>query len=283
MKNLIYILGLIGVLSSTIISCTPDDKNLNRPVSGPNTQGTPAKNLRVGTLGQTIWAVQNVEQVGSLVRYCLEMNIPVENVNSKIYKNCSINYSAATPVRINEKWKVKLELNTAGEVVFAIGDLVSGYTTVVYRTINSYLQYSNKSFNYSYSADKKLHISLESNGEIGSKVDNFKFVHQINAEGLATEMLWNFNNFEHELVLLNVGQAFNIKSNSIDLSWTSTRCADSRGVATAVEEGRDPATVTFDAVLAKSDKPKWSQKIPKCGNERGERQSSFVNFGLLFY
>lgn len=279
MKNLIYILGLFGVLGSTIISCTPEDKNLNRP-NNFGAQGTAAKNLRIGTLGQTIWAVQNVEQVGSLIRVCQDSGRPVENLNSKMIKNCQLLYKADS--KASEKWNVKAELNDAGEVIYATGDLVSGYTTFAFKSINGYTQFDQKSFVYSV-VDKKIKISVDSQGEIGSKVDNIKFVHEVAAQGTVDGQSWKLSNFEHELTLLNLGQGFKITSNDVTLDWSSPVCADATGIATAVEFGKEPSIVTFDATLAKSEKPKWSQKIPKCGTERGERKYSSLYFEYLFF
>lgn len=285
MKNLIYILGLIGVLGSTIISCTPEDKNLNRPTSF-DAQGASAKNLRVGTLGQTIWAVQNIEQVGSAIRYCLDHEKPIEKIDSKTIKRCNVEFrSSSTDGKANlmEKWKVMLELSADGHVLYASGDLVRGYSTTVFKTINSYLQYAEKSFSYTQTLDQKIYISVESSGEIGSNVDNFKFVHNVSAEGLTAEQTWNLSNFKHELTLLNMGQTFVINSNNVVLNWSSLLCADYVGTATAIEQGKTPSIVVFDATIAKSDKPKWSQKLRKCGNEREERKMTSLNLEYLFY
>lgn len=101
-----------------LMGCEPKDNKLSgtRGAAGPSTQNL--NFLKVGSYGQPIFAAQNLEQVGSLVKNCLVSDdfTPEERVvrgQNVLIKNCNLRLknnvaTKALTSTLFEKWVISL-------------------------------------------------------------------------------------------------------------------------------------------------------------------------------
>lgn len=286
------LLLLLTVSVSLLVACTPKDKDLHRP--NYFKQGDGSKGLRIGAYGQPIWALQNIEQVGTLMQLCFKSEEPLEvGPGGKTTKSCQIQYvhdfdlSEQSKSQISETWKILLVLkdNENGyALTSANGELEAGTSTVPYRGMNTYLKYHKKTF--SYAADDKdlFSIILETTGEIGSEKDQIEFTEKSHSEGSSTAQSWEINQFEYQLALLNRNQTFNLSSGSMRLNWISPLCAEPAGEVQAVEQGKRPARIILSPVIAKQilDNGREGWKSASFEDCQGRAQA-LPNFEFLFY
>lgn len=291
MKNTALFSTLFLVTLLNLTACTPEDRNLNRPNTF-NDQGSPAKGLRVGAYGQTIWAAQNVEQAGTLIQLCLNSNkSAVVRANDRISKTCRLKVNsnadgASKAAKVSETWSVELGLIDTGtilSVVNADGKLERGISTVQFKNINAYIQYQNKSFSVQESADGHFEIEVAATGEIGSDADSIPFSHQISGEGQLSASTWNFTKLDHQLVLLKRNQNFTVTSTNLKLNWINPLCAEPTGETTATEVGKASTLIVLSSNEANqvttNGRKGWSQRFDGCQS----RAVPSLNFEFLFF
>jgi hypothetical protein len=287
MKNTSFFSSLF--LALTFLSaCTPEDQNLHRP-NNFTEQGGPANGLRVGSYGQPIWAVQNIEQIGVLIQNCLQSSkTRVENSADLKTKSCrlKLNGDVASAAKLSESWKLDLTLkDEAGilKVVNAEGQLVQNLSTAKFKNISAYVIYQNKSFSFNLDDNNQFEIELSSNGDIGSDTETIPFIHQIDAEGTIDTTNWNFSKLDHQLVLLKRNQSFTVSSNSLKLNWVNATCAEPTGMTLATEVGKASASILLAPNEANqvvtTGRKGWSQKFMGCQ----DRAKPVLNFEFLFF
>lgn len=291
MKNTLFLSVLFVATISILTACTPEDRNLNRP-NNFNEQGNGAKSLRIGAYGQTIWAAQNIEQVGTLMQLCLDSRkTSVVNSNNKLTKTCRLKLSSnadgtTKQAQVSETWLIDLNLKESGtgySLIDGDGKLERGISTVQYKSVNAYIQYQNKSFSFAQGADDHFEVELSSAGEIGSDADSIPFNHQISGEGTTAPQSWNFSKLDQQLVLLKRNQTFKVTSENLKLNWINSLCAEPAGDTFATEVGKATTPIQLSATEAKQitsgGKKGWSQKFTGCQS----RSVPSLNFEFLFF
>lgn len=276
---------IIAIIAlSTLTACTPEDKNLNRP--NFNTQGGPSgKGLRVGAYGQTIWAAQNVEQIGALMQFCLASDkTTVQKLNGIISKNCRLK-----PVgNFVEIWMINLNLKETSSgfsIISAVGEMLRGRAVATFNGTNITLRYDKKTFAFEENGNNQFALELFSAGELKSEKETIKFEHEITGEGVLSTQTWFFRDLEHSLILFDRNQVFRVSSNDLKLDWINPLCAEFSGMTLAVENNRAPTAIALSSKVATQKLPNgkdgsWNQKFNPSGCGRS---STVLNFEFLFY
>ncbi len=292
MKNFLRFLILCQLsLIFTFIGCAPKDKNLNRPQFGNVSQSF--KGFRVGSYGQAIWAVQNVQQAGSLIRFCVASpQSEIELKSGRLIKVCEFKPAFISESNlnsntfINEAWKITIEFelnNSKYTVLSAVGNLENSNSTILFNGQKATIQFNEKFFSLNKSENGFYQFKLQSKGEMKSNLEKIELTHQVLSGVQIENKIWNLTQFEHQLHILNRGQIFNISSPQITLNWVYDLCAEASGDLQTVEVGKPAALILLNQSQAKQvtepGRRGWFQKLPPC---KSEKMSSF-NFEFLFY
>lgn len=278
MNNSILNSILLVILSLSFLACSPKDKNLNRPFFNKANGG---KGLRVGAYGQTIWAAQNVVQVGALVNGCLKLEgNPIKETNGVFEKSCKIKFQVEK--KITEGWDIKLNLsenNVSSVVLSAEGKLEKGAGTSKFKSDDVFLVYDEKTFKFTSNEANQFALELNSAGGVGTNADEIKFSHQIKSQGEIKQDSWAVNNLEHNLELPQRSQKFTVTSKALNLTWVNLLCAEISGEMEALETGRPPALIALNKTEAIQVGKKWTQAFNGCA----ARTMTELNFEFLFF
>lgn len=296
----------------TLTACAPADRKLNTSggFANPNNQ---SQGLRIGVYGQTIWAAQNVEQVGTLMSLCLQSNSMVKSVGNLFSKTCQLKYStskleSAESPQTSERWTVELSLKNISSneylILAANGRSQNGHTTALYRGQNTYIRQDFKSFSYEAGEEKRLdggstqtfRLEITSSGQIGSVSETMRYDHSVTAEGSSDlqgdQLIWNLKNVDHELSLLEKALKFNIQFASLSLNWVTPTCADFDGMALVGETGFRSSVIALTTtqarlVLEPGRRGGWSQNFKSCRAQdeknNQKRESTILNLNFLFF
>ncbi len=269
---------LLAVLSLGFLACSPKDKNLNRPFFN---QANGGKGLRVGAYGQTIWAAQNVVQVGALINNCLNnQSVPLKQANGVFEKSCTAKFEVEQ--RVLEIWKINLKLtenNVSSVVLLAEGKLERGDAFAKFNTTDVLMIYDAKTFKFTSSEANQFAIELKSTGAMGSTSDKIRFSHQIKSQGEIKTDSWAVTNLEHNLDLPDRSRNYSVTSSNLNLAWVNSQCAEISGETQAIETGRPPATIVLNKTEAKQVGKSWAQEFKGCT----ERSATELNFEFLFF
>ncbi len=269
---------LLAVLSLGFLACSPKDKNLNRPFFN---QANGGKGLRVGAYGQTIWAAQNVVQVGALINGCLNLEgNPIKEENGGFEKSCVVRFQ--TELRIVESWDIKVKLsenNISSVVLAAEGKLTKGGGISKYKTDEVIIFYDEKTFKFTSNEANQFALELNSKGIVGTRTEAIKFSHQIKSQGEIKETSWAVSNLEHNLDLPQRSQKFTVTSKALNLTWVNPLCAEISGEMEALETGRAPAVIALNKTEAKQVGGNYSKTFTGCPAQT----KTELNFELLFF
>ncbi len=287
MKTLNFSLLFLSLSTLTLISCTPADQDLNRPAKGEYSGQNNSQDLRVGTYGQPIWTLQNIEQVGSLMEMCLrDESFPQVTQNQQVIKDCQLRYSDRGT--ISEKWTLHLVLNKVNqglEVVSADGNLQIGSAMATMGKTKIYLTYAKKAFSFRQNSQHEISVDISSQGEMGSEIETLKFAQDISATGIRSAAGWTLKSLESQLDLPNKGQSFQVESTQVDLQWVTPQCAEPKGELQTSEVGKSSDVIAFsgtEAQLTSQPKRKWSRSLKSC-HDKGARTQAQFNLEYLFY
>ncbi len=278
MNNSILNSILLAVLSLSFLACSPKDKNLNRPFFN---QANGGKGLRVGAYGQTIWAAQNVVQVGALINGCLKLEgNPIKESNGMFEKSCAIKFQFEK--KIIESWDIKLilsENNSSSVVLSAEGKLERGGGSSKFKSDDVFLVYDEKTFKFTSNEANLFALELNSKGGVGTKAEEIKFSHHIKSQGEIKQDSWAVSNLEHNLDLPVRSQKFTVTSKALNLTWVNLLCAEISGEMEALETGRPPALIALNKTVAVQVGKKWTQTFNGCT----ARMMTELNFEFLFF
>lgn len=269
---------LLAVLSFSFLACSPKDKNLNRPFFN---QANGGKGLRVGAYGQTIWAAQNVVQVGALINGCLNLEgNPIIEADGMFEKSCPLKFQFEK--KIIESWDIKLKLsenNSSAVVLAAEGKLERGGGSSKFKSDDVFLVYDEKTFKFTSNEANQFALELNSKGGVGTKAEGIKFSHQIKSQGDIKQDSWAVSNLEHNLELPQRSQKFTVTSKALNLTWVNLLCAEISGEMEAIETGRPPALIALNKTEAIQVGKKWTQAFNGCAS----RMMTELNFEFLFF
>lgn len=279
--------------ASTLIlftNCAPKDKNLNRPSFKNN--GFATNGLRVGSYGQTIWAMQNIEQIGSLFRMCDQSTtFKKELRNGETKKSCGINFASGAKsapnsgTGLSEKWDLQIVYrNETEEIISASGRLFSDDTEFMFKGVKASLRFSEKTFVFQALGEKRFNLEIILLGKIESASESFDFSQRTKSEVFVpNQESWSLTNLEQKLEIPQRKQIFNISSPSMKLDWARLLCADFSGEMSAVEVGKSPGRInvskTSATQITTNGRPGYSQPLISCD----QRELADLNVEFLFY
>lgn len=287
-----FLFSLVCVL--ILMGCEPKDNKLSRSRSGGGTSPQSFSSLKVGSYGQPIFAAQNLEQVGSLVKQCLsiediELEERVVRGQTVLVKSCNIRQRSniatkAVTSSLYEKWNldVYVEKSVSGElrVLSASGSPQKAFGTGVLKSKTMDIEYRDKDFTLSLSAQNEFKVTFITNAMVESEDSSLEITTELEATGLAENDKWTVKDLN--FVMFAGGKKIEVKSQDLILNWQNT-CAEFTGVM-ASNNGRFTDDITLvpgraDLVVKKAGVSPWSQEFADCK----KRSTSFQNFEFLFY
>lgn len=277
MKFRILCLILTGFILN---GCQAKDNKLAPIPTGsanPNSQGTPSNNLRIGSYGQPLVALQQIELIGSMIQTCL---------NDESYA-CRIKVSDRTlgPQLIDQRWilniKAPIISKNISEVQEINGALDTGQVFGKFKNEILLTEFISAEFTLKKNEDLSFNLEVLQNFKITSTQTSEILMLKSTAKVMIQESAWVLTGFNSKLYSLKQNKTILSAAEQVQLSWKNPGCAEYAGLFD-VQDGANKAQITIDglsAVLSSASRIPWSQKLFGCA----ERSHSYQNYDFLFY
>lgn len=242
-----------------------------------NAQGLPSSSLRIGSYGQPLVVMQQIEQIGSMIQSCL---------NDELF-DCKIKVSDGSlgPQLIDQKWSLNFKAPVFSKNIFDVqevkGELESGQVFGKFK--NELLQTEMISAEFTLKKNEDLSFNLEvmQNLKVTSPQASEILLLKSTTKVLIQESLWVLVGFNSKLYSLKQNKTILSAAEQVQLNWKNPACAEFVGLFD-VQDGANKAQITVDgvsAVLTSTSRTPWSQKLIGCA----ERGHSHQNYDFLFY
>lgn len=273
-------LCLIVVSGIILNGCQPKDNQLpplpNRS-SNTNSQGLQANGLKIGSYGQPLVAMQQIEQIGSMIQTCLSE----ENFNCKI----KMSDRSLGPQLIDQKWSLSFNApvitNNIQNVQEIKGELESGQVYGKFKNELLQTEFISAEFNLKKNENQSFSLEVLQNLKVTSPQASEILLLKSSAVLKIQESAWTLLGFNSKLYSLKQNKTILSAAEQVQLSWKNSACAEYTGLFD-VQDGANKAQIAVDglsAILTSASRTPWSQKLIGCG----ERQHSHQNYDFLFY
>jgi hypothetical protein len=260
--------------------CQPKDNKLAPVISGgtsPNSQGLPPSGFKIGSYGQPLVALQQIEQIGSMIQSCLN--------NENFACNFKMSDGSLGPQLIDQRWSLSFKAPVITKNIQGVqeitGELVSGQVFGKFKNELLQTEFISAEFTLKRNEDLSFNLEVMQNLKITNPQASEILLIKSTAKVLIQESVWILAGFNSKLYSLKQNKTILSAAEQVQLDWKNRACAEYSGLFN-VQDGANKAQITVDgvsAVLTSASRTPWSQKLIGCG----ERQHSHQNYDFLFY
>ncbi len=260
--------------------CQPKDNKLAPVVSGstsPNSQGLPPSSFKIGSYGQPLLALQQIEQIGSMIQTCLS--------DESFACNIKMSDGSLGPQLIDQRWSLSLKAPVITKNIQNVqeitGELVSGQVFGKFKNELLQTEFISAEFTMKRNEDLSFNLEVMQNLKITSPQASEILLLKSTAKVMIQESVWILAGFNSKLYSLKQNKTILSVAEQVQLNWKNQACAEITGLFD-VQDGANKAQITVNgasAVLTSASRTPWSQKLIGCG----ERQHSHQNYDFLFY
>ena len=261
--------------------CQAKDNKLAPPNNNKGTNldslGLPQNNLRIGSYGLPIVALQQIEQIGSMIQTC-------QTAGSG---DCRIkmNDKSVGPQLIDQRWILKykssVETKNIQEVQEIYGELESGQVFGKFKNEILQTDFISAQFDLKKNEDQSFNLEVMQNLKISNSVASEILLLKTTTKLLIEDSVWTLKDLNSNLYSLKQNKTIYSAADQVIMSWKNSTCAEFAGLF-GVQDGQNKAQITVDAlnaILTSQSKTKWSQKLVGCD----ARDHSHQNYDFLFY
>lgn len=265
---------LTVTISLLLAGCQPKDNKLAPPPSSnPSSQAQSTGQLKVGSYGQPLVALQQLEQMGVLIQFCL-IKTPVKD------GACTVRFSdqAQGPQLIDQRWVLDLKSDESPNGFQQVtAELEAGQIFGKFKNEILHAEFINAEFTVKKTQGEFFDVSMMQNMNINGEILLTQIQAQLRMEG----SVWTFTGIQSKLVSLNKNKTIQSSAKELQLVWKSSECAEATGLFD-VQDGANKAQISVNGLGAKlvsSSRSSWSQKLVACEKRRHSHQ----NYDFLFY